>query len=99
MEDDLAELKDQLGIAKTDAILSKESLALIGLAAVAATAFVSGAVLAAIPLAVAGAVQISGVLASVGGPLLMAHKYGVARKKILRDHPMAYLYEIDRAWG
>jgi hypothetical protein len=29
----------------------------------------------------------------------MAHKYGVARKKVLRDHPMAYLYEIDRAWG
>ena len=41
MEDDLAELKDQLGIARTDAILCKESLALIGLAAVAATAFVS----------------------------------------------------------
>ena len=97
MEDDLAELKDQLGIAKTDAILSKESLALIGLAAVAATAFASGAAVAAIPYAIIGAVQTSGLLASVGGPLLMAHKYGVARKNVLRNHPMAYLYEIDRA--
>jgi hypothetical protein len=99
MEDDLAELKDQLGIARMDAILSKESLALIGLAAVAATSFVSGAALAAVPLAVAGAIKASGVMASVGGPLAMAHKYGVARKKVLRDHPMAYLFEIDRAWG
>lgn len=99
MEDDLAELKDQLGIAKKDAILSKESLALIGLAAVAATSLAGGGALAAIPLAVADAIQTSGVVASVGGPLLMAHKYGVARKKVLREHPMAYLYEIGRAWS
>jgi hypothetical protein len=99
MEDDLAELKDQLGIAKKDAILSKESLALIGLAAVAAATVASGAALAAVPLAIAGAVQTSGVLASVGGPLLMAHKYSVTRKKVLREHPMAYLYEINRTWG
>jgi hypothetical protein len=98
MEDDLAELKDELGIARKDAILSKESLALIGIAALAVTTMISSAGLAAVPLAVAGAIKSSGVLATVGGPLLMAHKYGVARKKTLRDHPMAYLYEIDRGW-
>lgn len=92
MEDDLAALKDELGVAKTDAILSKESIALIGIAGLALAAFISGG-LAAVPLAIVGAVKSSGVVATVGGPLLMAHRYGIARRKTLRDHPMAYLYE------
>jgi hypothetical protein len=97
MEDDLAILKDELGIARRDAILSKESLTLVSLGLVGIGALAAGGALAAVPLAIAAAVKSAGVVATIGGPLAMAHKYGTARKKVLSQHPMAYLYEIENA--
>jgi hypothetical protein len=97
MEDDLADLKDELGIARRDAILSKESLTLVSLGMVGLGALTAGAALTAIPLAIAAAVKTAGVVASIGGPLALGHKYGAARKQVLRQHPMAYLYEIEKA--
>ncbi len=50
MEDDLADLKEEIGVAKKDIILSKETLTLVG----GVAAVVAGGAFAAVPLAIAG---------------------------------------------
>jgi hypothetical protein len=96
MEDDLADLKYELGVAKKDVIFSKEILALVGMVG-GLSALVGSGPFSAVPLAIAGAVKSAGFAITVGGPVALSYKYGAARKKILRQHPMAYLYEAQRS--
>lgn len=91
MEDDFRDLKDELGMAKTDAILSKETVAFVlaGLSGVGA--LIGGAHVAALE-----ALTWAGAPAMIGGVLGVASKFGSRRRDVLRKHPMAYLYEISR---
>jgi len=91
MEDDLRDLKRELGFARRDVWLSKEVVtlaiaggALLGLAAVAPDM--------PMPEVVTGA----GAVALLGGLLGTGNKLAKARYEILRKHPMAYMYEITR---
>ena len=89
MEDDLRDLKDELGLAKREALLSKETLAFVlAGSAVAATALVGAHV------AVPEALTMAGAPATIGGILGVASTFGAKRREVLRKHPMAYLYQV-----
>jgi len=89
MEDDLRDLKDELGMAKTDAILSKETVTFV-LAGLGGAAVLIGGAHTAVP----EALTMAGTPATIGGLLGVASKFGSKRRDVLRKHPMAYLYEI-----
>ncbi|NQE61406.1 hypothetical protein [Caulobacter sp. RHG1] len=92
MEDDLADLKSELGLARREAFLTKEVVGLVAIGIGAVGAAVTG-VSAPVP-EVLGA---SGASIALGGILSAQTKLATARRTVLRRHPMAYLYEIDRA--
>ena len=91
MEDDLRDLKRELGFAKGDAWLSKEVVTL-AIAGGALLGLAAGVPDLAMPEVVTGA----GGVALVGGMLGTGNKLAKARYDILRKHPMAYLYEVTR---
>ncbi|HEX7819777.1 MAG TPA: hypothetical protein VF463_04075, partial [Sphingobium sp.] len=90
MEDDLADLKKELGFARTDAWLSKE---VVALAIAGGTLFGAGVGIPHIP--VPEVLTASGSLAMLGGLLGSRNKLAKARYDVLRKHPMAYLHELS----
>jgi hypothetical protein len=95
MDDDLRDLKDELNVARRDALLSKDTMTFfLAGGALFAAGVVSAAVAA--PIVIPAALTLTGAPATVGGVLSVANKYAAKRKEILRNHPMAYLYEIER---
>ncbi|WP_296614601.1 hypothetical protein [Sphingomonas sp.] len=94
MEDDLRDLKDELGVARRDALLSKDTLtfALAGGALLAAGVVAAAA---AAPIVIPAALTLTGAPATIGGMLSTSNKYAAKRREILRKHPMAYMYEVD----
>lgn len=89
MDDDLRDLKRELGFAKRDAWLSKDVLTftIAGGGLLAAAANPS---LFPVPEVLTGA----GAVALIGGVLGTGNKLAKARYEVLRKHPMAYLYEL-----
>ena len=89
MEDDLRDLKAELGFAKREAWLSKDMLTLT---------IAGGGLLAAaigdphmpLPEVITGA----GAIALLGGMLGTGNKLAKARYDVMRKHPIAYLYEV-----
>jgi hypothetical protein len=89
MEDDLADLKRELGFSKREAWLSKE---VIGLFLATGGLMAAGVGIPEIPMP--EVVTGSGAMAFVGGLLGTQNKYAKSRYDTLRKHPMAYLYEL-----
>ncbi len=89
MEDDLLDLKRELGLAKSDVLLSKDTITFV-----LAGAGLVGAALAA-QFSIPAAVGAIGGPAAIGGVIGVATKFGAKRRDVLRKHPMAYLYEIE----
>jgi hypothetical protein len=89
MEDDLRDLKKELGYAKREALLSKDVLTLV----IAGGALFTAATAAQfhMPEVIAG----GGGLVLLGGLLGTANKLGKSRYDVLRKHPMAYLYQLE----
>jgi len=90
MEDDLRDLKRELGSARRDAWLSKEVVTLT-VAGGALLGLAGGVPHMPMPEVVTGV----GAIALVGGLLGTGNKLAKARYEILRKHPMAYLYEVS----
>ncbi|HYX23624.1 MAG TPA: hypothetical protein VFC23_05680 [Thermoanaerobaculia bacterium] len=88
MRDDLAGLRDALGLARNEVLFSKEMItsAIVGVGTLASLAFG--------PLAIAGMVTIGGAPVTIGGVLGVKNKYLSSRRSILEKHPMAYLLEL-----
>jgi hypothetical protein len=84
MEDDLKDLKLELGLARQDALLTKEGFFVT----------VAGAALAASAggLEAVGASTVGGASIMIGGIWSARTRYVRARRETLRRHPMAYLY-------
>lgn len=90
MEDDLADLKRELGFAKRDAWLSKDVVALV---AAAGGLLAAAASLPDMPIPqVAG---VGGGAAILAGLVGSGNKLAKARYDVLRKHPMAYLHELS----
>jgi hypothetical protein len=90
MKRDVTNLGTELSFEFKDALFSKEifvSLA-VGVAAVA-TAMFGG------PLLLSGVLTASSTPATVAGVLSTRNKYYKNRAKIMRDHPMAYIYQLQ----
>ncbi len=91
MEDDLTDIKQELGFAKGDALFSKEVITLV---------LAAGALLAA--ATTTGQLPMPEVIAGGGGAVLLGgllgtgNKLAKSRRDVLRKHPMAYLYEVQR---
>ena len=91
MGDDFRQLCEELRGARTEAILSKELVTSVLVAAGSAWAAIYG-----LPLEIPAAFTGIGGPLTVGGLLLTKHKYSKSRKTIMQRHPMAYLYELER---
>jgi hypothetical protein len=91
MKIDFKKLQSEIRGAGLNAVLSKEVLvtALAAVGTVASFAF-------GLSIPLLGAVSTAGVPATVGGVLGAVNQYLTARRSILQDHPMAYLYELQR---
>lgn len=89
MEDDLRDLKAELGFAKRDAWLSKEMLTLT-IAGGALLAAATGGPHVPAPEVITGA----GAVALLGGMFGTGNKLAKARYDVMRKHPMAYLYQV-----
>jgi hypothetical protein len=87
MEEDLSDLKKELGMARNDLLLSKE----MGVLLLAAAGVVAAPVAAS---AFAPVVKTVGV----GALLATGIKYKRAREKAFREHAMSWLYVADRPW-
>jgi len=89
MEDDLKDIKQELGYAKGEALLSKEivTLVLAGGALLAAAASTGHFVMPEVIAGGGGAVLLGGLLGS-------GNKLARSRREVLRKHPMSYLYEV-----
>jgi hypothetical protein len=92
MKADFKDLRAELGFAGKEALLSSAFIATV-LAAVGSTA--SWLFGASVPLE--GVVTAAGVPARIGGILGVRNKYLKERRAILKQHPMAYLYEAGVA--
>jgi hypothetical protein len=90
MEKDFRDLKDELQLARADALFTKDMVTLanvVGAASTLATAFA----VAPVPEVVGptgGAVLLMGVLGTVT-------KLAKSRREVMRKHPMAYLYQLE----
>lgn len=91
MKDDLAHLREELGLAKRETLLSKEILVttLAAFGTVAAWAYGH-------PIPLPGALTSGGAIATVGGALGAGNKYLTHRRTVLKNHPMAYLHELQK---
>jgi hypothetical protein len=90
MKTDLRDLRAELGFARRDALLSKEILAFALTAVGTAASWLFG-----VPVALEGVVTAAGAPVAIGGLLAARNKYLKERRSILKEHPMAYLYETD----
>lgn len=91
MRDDLADLKSELGLARREALISKDSI-LLGIATVAAGAAATAGL--HLPLEQVGLV---GSLPVIGGIVNAHSKYSQAKRSIIARHPMAYMLEATKA--
>jgi hypothetical protein len=91
MKVDVEILKDQLKGEFKEALFSREIL----LTVLAGTVSLAGVLLAK-PMALNGLLTWTGAPVSVGGVLGARNKFLKARAQILRNHPMAYLYESQQ---
>jgi hypothetical protein len=91
MRADLQDFRAELVSERITAIFSKEILvtALAAIGTVASWAF--GA-----PVPVLGVITTAGVPVTIGGLVAAGNEYLSARRKIIKSHPMAYLYEMHR---
>jgi hypothetical protein len=92
MGTDFRQLCEELCGAKTNAILSKELITSVLVAAASAWAVIHG-----LPLEIPAAFTGIGGPLTVGGLLLTKNKYSNSRKTIMQKHPMAYLYELEHS--
>jgi hypothetical protein len=88
VRDDYLSLKESLRLEAWQMIPTKEILVtvLAGIAAVAAVATCG-----VVPMP--DVVSSTGACSSIGGLLASRSKYVTARRKVLKEHPVAYLYE------
>ena len=86
--DDLRALREALKLEAGQVLSTKEIWfsALAGIAAIGSLAFSS-------VMPMPDVVTSTGGVASIGGLLASRYKYVSARRKVLRDHPLSYLYE------
>ncbi|WP_457798306.1 hypothetical protein [Methylocystis sp. S23] len=92
MKDDLRDLKDELRLARADAVFSKEFVTSIVVAGASAWGAMHG-----LPLEIPQAFTAMGAPVTVGGLLSTKTKYSNSRKSIMQKHPMAYLYELENS--
>lgn len=87
MKDDLRQLRSELRLSATEALTNKEILAAVlgGAAAVTAPFF---------HFQLPDVVSASGGAVSIGGLLALRTKFVKSRYDVLKNHPMAYLYEL-----
>ncbi|MCJ2105915.1 hypothetical protein MKK70_11115 [Methylobacterium sp. E-041] len=91
MTDDLKFLRDELRSSKKEVFFSKE----IVMSAVAATAsFIAAS--KGVPLDIPGVWNAAGSAITIGGILSTQNKFASSRAAIMKKHPMAYLYELER---
>jgi hypothetical protein len=91
MKDDFASLKDELRVARKEALLSKEVIiSAVALAGTVAAAFAPFAV----PGVYAALGGFGGSLATIGGIWQSKSKYASSRESILKKHPTAYLFQL-----
>lgn len=88
MKDDIGALRDELRFARNDALFSKEMLT----SAVALIGTIAAAI--GLPFLVPEVVTAAGLPVTIGGLLGVRNKYLAARRSVLQEHPMAYLYEL-----
>lgn len=86
--DDLKALREALKL-EAGQVLSTKEVLFSALAAIAAIG--SFALNSVVPMP--DVVTSTGAVASIGGLLATRYKYVSARRKVLRDHPLSYLYE------
>jgi hypothetical protein len=91
MKSDLAVLKNELGTAKTIALTAQDVI--VGV--MTTGAFAASALFGA-PLNVAGAWTVGGAAVTLGGMVRAKSELAARRKEIMRKHPMAYMYELER---
>jgi hypothetical protein len=90
MRADLRNLKKELGFATREVMFSKEVFVTTVAALGTVASWVCG-----VPLALPGIVPVGGgAIATIGGLLGTRNKYLKSRQAILKEHPMAYLYEM-----
>lgn len=90
MDDDLRELKRELGFAKREAWLDANVISLVlGGAALLANAFGHH-------LPLPEVLNAAGLPVTIGGVMAGANKFSKSRQAVMAKHPMAYLYELDR---
>jgi hypothetical protein len=89
MKDDLQHLRDELRMARANALLSKD---------VVVTAVVAAGTYAAMTLGlhidIPTALTVTGAPVTVGGIFGARLKFAESRKSTMQRHPMAYLYEL-----
>lgn len=89
MEDDLAELREEMRIEATQTVFSKEILIAVLAGFGAAVSWVAPQ-----PAIFPEAITASGAPASIGGLIAAGNKFMSARRSLLKKHPMSYLYEL-----
>jgi hypothetical protein len=91
MKDDLATLRDELASVRTDALSSNVVVGTV-LAGADTIAASFGA-----KIDLTGALTVTGIPAAIFGAFQISNKYQQSRRAILRNHPMAYMYEFERS--
>lgn len=91
MKTDVRDLRTELGLARRDAVFSKEMFTFVVAATGTAASWLYGA-----PLQLDGVVTAGGAVATVGGVLAAGNKYLKERQTIIRRHPTAYLFEARK---
>lgn len=91
MERKLRSLRRDIGGAKIEAVLNRDVMALVvatGLGVAAGLGF---------PAVIPPVFTATGApLLALGGAVLSGTKFGSAKRKLLSDNPMAYLYELEK---
>jgi hypothetical protein len=88
MKADLKDLRDELGFARKDALLSKEFFATVLTATGTVASWLFG-----VPLQLEGVITAAGAPVAIGGLMGVHNKYLRERQAVMKKHPMAYLYE------
>ncbi len=91
MKTDLKELRDELGFARNEVLLSKEFFVTVLTATGTVASWLFG-----VPLALEGVITAAGTPVAIGGLMGVHNKYLKEREAVMKKHPMAYLYEAKR---
>ncbi len=90
MKTDLAELMSELRVELRDAVFSKEIIVCLAAGVGAAATAILGA-----PAVLPGVLTASSVPATIAGILSVRNKYYRNRAHIMKEHPMAYIYQLQ----